>query len=66
MTANRHNSLFDGVDRWAVLLYCLLPSSYLTPSLGRSEEDSIIASGVCSLLTITCLVAFCVMTICVV
>ena len=24
MTANRHNSLFDGVDRWAVLLYLLI------------------------------------------
>lgn len=56
----------DARTRWAVLLYCLLPSSYLAPSLGRSEEDSIIASGVCSLLTITCLIAFCVMTICVV
>ncbi len=50
----------EGKTRWAVLLFCLLPSSYLAPSLGRREEDNIITSGVCSLLTVTCLAAFCV------
>lgn len=52
--------------RWAILLYCMLPSSFLSPSLGRSEEDSRIASGVCSLLTVVCLLVFCVMAVCVV
>lgn len=59
--------LAPGVEagtRWAVLLFCLLPPSYLAPSLGRSEEDRTIASGVCSLLTVTCLIAFCVMAVC--
>ena len=52
--------------RWAILLYCMLPSSFLSPSLGRTEEDSCIASGVCSLLTVMCLLVFCVMAVCVV
>lgn len=61
--------LVPGVEsqtRWAVLLYCMLPSSYLSPGLARREEGSIIASGVCSLLTVTCLAAFCVMAVCIV
>lgn len=56
----------DVQTRWAVLLYCMLPSSYLSPSLGRREEDSIVASGVCSILTATCLVIFCIMAACIV
>lgn len=56
----------DAQTRWAVLLYCMLPSSYLSPSLGRREEDSIVASGVCSILTATCLVVFCIMAACIV
>ena len=54
--------LFPGVDamtRWAVLLYTFLPASYLTPSLGRSEEDFTVSSGVCSVLTVVCLIVFC-------
>lgn len=56
--------LIPGVDvltRWALLLYCVLPASFLTPGLGRSEEDHTVTSGVCSVLTVVCLVIFCVM-----
>ena len=56
-------SLIPGVDemtRWALLLYTLLPASYLAPTLGRSREDFTMASGVCSLLTIPTMVAFCI------
>lgn len=49
----------DPATRWAILLYCMLPSSYLTPSLGRTEEESALASGVCSMLTMVCLAFFC-------
>ena len=55
--------LVPGVDaetRWALLLYTLLPSSYLAPTLGRSQEDYTVASGVCSLLTVPALIAFCI------
>lgn len=51
----------DALTRWAILLYCFLPASYLAPGLGRSEEDYAVASGVCSVLTVTCLIVFCVM-----
>ena len=51
----------DSLTRWAVLLYCALPGSYLSPGLGRSAEDATMASGVCSVLTATCLAVFCVM-----
>lgn len=50
----------DAMTRWAVLLFCALPSSYLAPGLGRTEEEYTIASGVCSLLTVVCLVVFCI------
>ena len=56
--------LIPGVDvltRWAVLLYCTLPASYLAPGLGRSEGDYTLASGVCSVLTVVTLAVFCVM-----
>ena len=55
--------LVPGVDaetRWALLLYTLLPASYLAPTLGRSQEDYTVASGVCSLLTVPALIAFCI------
>ena len=55
--------LIPGVDtltRWALLLYCLLPASYLAPTLGRNREDFTVASGVCSLLTIPALAVFCI------
>ena len=49
----------DPLTRWAVLLYCTLPASYLTPSLGKNETDSSVASGVCSILTVVSLLIFC-------
>ena len=51
----------DALTRWALLLYTLLPASYLAPTLGRSQEDYTMASGVCSLLTIPALIVFCIM-----
>lgn len=53
----------DSLTRWATLLYCTLPASYLAPSLGRSEEDYTVASGVCSILTVVSLMVFCVMAV---
>ncbi len=50
----------DAMTRWVVLLYCTLPASYLAPSLGRNNRESMIASGVCSLLTVVTLISFCV------
>lgn len=47
--------------RWSILLYSLLPASYLAPSLGKTEEDFSIASGVCSVLTVVTLIVFCFM-----
>jgi len=49
--------------RWAVLLYCILPCSFLTPSLGRNEEEYTVASGVCSILTVVALAIFCGMAV---
>lgn len=51
----------DALTRWAMFLYCMLPGSYLAPSLGRSEADYQVASGVCSVLTVVCLAIVCVM-----
>ena len=51
----------DALTRWAVLLYCMLPASYLAPGLGRTERDYTLASGVCSVLTVVTLLVFCVM-----
>ena len=51
----------DPLTRWATLLYCAMPASYLAPSLGRTEEDRVVASGVCSILTVVSLAIFCVM-----
>lgn len=58
--------LLDDVNmltRYAVLLYCILPGSYLSPSLGHNEEEYVITSGVCSFLTVVTLIIFCVMTV---
>jgi len=52
----------DNLTRLAIFLYCMLPGSYLAPSLGRGEEEYQIASGVCSILTLVCLVIVCIMT----
>lgn len=50
----------DAETRWALLIYCTLPSSFLTPGLGKNEKDYAVTSGVCSVLTILCLVIFCI------
>ena len=50
----------DALTRWVVLLYCTLPASFLAPSLSRSEQENVVASGVCSLLTVVTLISFCV------
>ena len=52
----------NSLTRWSMLFYCLLPCSYLSPGLGRTESDLAFSSGVCSLLTILCLVIFTVLT----
>ena len=46
--------------RFAAALYCALPPSFLSSGLGRSAEDSKMASGVCSLLTVVTLILFCI------
>lgn len=50
----------EALTRWAILIYTTLPASFLGPSLGKSEEEYEMAAGVCSLLTVVCLVIFCV------
>ncbi|MBP1556407.1 MAG: AEC family transporter [Oscillospiraceae bacterium] len=52
----------DPMTRWAVLIYGILPPSYLSPSMGRNEEEYTVASGVCSILTVVTLALFCVIT----
>lgn len=52
----------DPMTRWAVLLFGILPPSYLSPSLGRSEEEYTVASGICSILTVVTLAIFCIIT----
>ena len=51
----------DPLTRWVLLLYCALPASYLAPSLGRTEEEFTVSSGVCSILTVVSLLVFCIM-----
>lgn len=51
------------LTRYAVFLYSILPASYLSPSFGRSEEEYVISSGVCSLLTVLTLIIFCGLTL---
>lgn len=50
----------DSMTRWAILMFTTLPASYLSPSLGRNEEDYTVASGVCSILSVTSLIIFCI------
>ena len=50
----------DALTRWAILLYCTLPGSYLATGLGRTRDDYVMASGVCSILTVVSLLIFCV------
>lgn len=49
----------DSLTRITMLMYCTLPTSYLAPGLGRSQEDYTVASGVCSILTAVSLFIFC-------
>ena len=49
--------------RWAVLLYCALPGSYLATGLARTREESTIAANVCSILTVVCLMIFSVIAV---
>ena len=51
--------------RWAILMYTTLPGSYIAATLGRTQEENEMASGVCSLLTIVSLAVFCVIAVCV-
>ena len=53
----------DPLTRWSVLMYTTLPASYLAPSLGRSEDDYAMASGVCSIPTVFSLIVFCVIAV---
>lgn len=53
----------DSLTRWAIFLYCMLPGSFLSPSLGRNETEYQISSGVCSVLTVMCLAVVCVITV---
>lgn len=53
----------DAMTRWVVLLYCMLPASFLSPSVARNREESMLASGVCSLLTIVTLICFCIIAV---
>ena len=58
--------LFPSVDpmtRWVMLLYFTLPGSYLSPALGKTEEDQKVISSACSLLTLFCLVVFSFITL---
>lgn len=48
------------MTRWAMLLYSFLPASYIAPSLGKTEREQTVASGVSSLLTVVTLAVFCV------
>lgn len=50
----------DAETRWAMLLYCALPGSYLTAGLGKTKEENTVAASVCSILTVVCLMIFCV------
>ena len=52
----------DSLTRITMLMYCTLPISYISPSLGRNQDDYTVASGVCSVLTAVSLVIFCVIT----
>lgn len=49
--------------RWALLLYCALPGSYLTAGLGKTKEERAVAASVCSILTVICLAIFCVIAV---
>lgn len=53
----------DTETKWAILIYSTLPPSFLSPGLGKKDEEYTVASGVCSLLTVVSLMIFCVVAI---
>jgi predicted permease len=53
----------EAETRWSILLFCALPGSFLAAGLGKTREDSAMAAGVCSVLTLVCLVIFCIMAV---
>ncbi|MBR4038921.1 MAG: hypothetical protein IKJ11_02350 [Clostridia bacterium] len=53
----------EAETRWAILMYTTLPGSYIATTLGRTQEETEIASGVCSLLTIVSLAVFCMIAV---
>ena len=58
--------LFPGVDamtRWTMVIYAILPASFLLPSFGKCQLDSNITSGVCSVTTAVTLAAFCMVAV---
>lgn len=52
----------DDITRWVMLLYFLLPTSYLSPGLSRTQRDATLSAGLCSLLTLVTLALFCVIS----
>lgn len=53
----------DPMTRWVMLLYFTLPGSYLAPALGKTEQEQVVISSACSLLTLFCLVVFSFITL---
>lgn len=53
----------DPMSRWAILMYYMLPASFVSPSVGRTEDDAAVSSSVCSLLTVVSLIVFCVIAV---
>lgn len=53
----------DTMTRWVVLLYCMLPGSFLAPGLGKNQEEGTVLSGVCSVMTVITLISFCVIAV---
>ena len=53
----------EAETRWAILFYCALPGSYLATGLSKTKEESTVAANVCSILTVVCLMVFCVIAI---
>ena len=53
----------EAETRWAILMYTTLPGSYIATTLGRTQEESEFASGVCSILTLVSLAVFCIIAI---
>ena len=49
--------------RWAVVLFTMLPPTFMMPTLGRTREETAYGSGVCSLCTLGTLVVFCVIAV---